>query len=38
MGRLAAVLVLWSLPAFAGASKLTFIFSGDEGGEIAPCG
>ena len=40
MIRPAALLVLLSLPltAFAAEGKLTVLFTGDNGGEVSPCG
>ncbi len=35
---LALLLALLCLPALAGAKKLTLVFTGDNGGEVAPCG
>lgn len=37
--KAALLCALWLCgSAFAGADKLTILFTGDNGGEIAPCG
>lgn len=35
---LALALALLSLPALGAEKKLTVLFTGDNGGEVAPCG
>jgi hypothetical protein len=35
---LLAALLLWALPAFAAERSLVLLFTGDNGGEVAPCG
>lgn len=36
--RLALTLALLAMPAFGASKHLTLIFTGDNGGEVAPCG
>ena len=36
--RLALLLAVVALPAVGAEKKLTLIFAGDIGGEVAPCG
>lgn len=38
MRALVLLLAVLALPAFGESRKLTLVFEGDNGGEVAPCG
>ena len=38
MKALGLLLLLVGLPTFGAAKRLTLVFQGDNGGEVAPCG